>query len=155
MFLGLPWLLLHNPSVDWLTRQLYSDYCSSNCFTSASALVKSPPMEVDLPPPDLSGVPECYHDLKEVFTKAKATSLLLHRPYDCVIDCLPSASRPKVRLYSLSSPKTQAMRDSIQSSLVHPEFPELLRTSSTWTTSWFSPWTFTTILPQQPSICQS
>lgn len=116
--LVLPLVQLHNPAIDWVTGELqfHSDYCRSSCFTPVSALVRAAPADVDLPPPDLSNVPECYHDLREVFSNAKAMSLPLHRSYDCVVD-LPSASPPKKRLYSLLPPETQAMRDYIQSSL--------------------------------------
>lgn len=36
--------------------------------------------------PDLKDVPICYHDLAQVFSKAKAKSLPPHHPYDCGID---------------------------------------------------------------------
>lgn len=52
--------------------------------------------------PDLSMVPDCYKELKEVFTKAKATSLLPHRLYDCTMDLLADTA-PKGWLYTLSS----------------------------------------------------
>ncbi|KAI3356003.1 hypothetical protein L3Q82_017274, partial [Scortum barcoo] len=45
--------------------------------------------------PDISKVPPCYHDLKEVFNKAKAMSLPPHREWDCAIDLLPGAPIPK------------------------------------------------------------
>ncbi|XDV53915.1 hypothetical protein PO909_022310 [Leuciscus waleckii] len=38
---------------------------------------------------NLSYVPAEYLDLKEVFSKSRAASLPLHRPYDCAIDLLP------------------------------------------------------------------
>ncbi|KAI3375986.1 hypothetical protein L3Q82_016516, partial [Scortum barcoo] len=41
--------------------------------------------------PDLEKVPQCYHDLREVFSKTKAMSLPPHRPWDCPID-LPAWS---------------------------------------------------------------
>ncbi|KAI3373054.1 hypothetical protein L3Q82_006396 [Scortum barcoo] len=41
--------------------------------------------------PDLSKVPPCYYDLKEVFNKTKATSLPRHREWDCAIELLPGA----------------------------------------------------------------
>lgn len=56
---------------------------------------------IDSDYPDLSGVPECYLELKEVFNKTKATSLPPHRSYDCAIDLLPGASPTKGHLYSL------------------------------------------------------
>ncbi|TKS65685.1 Retrovirus-related Pol polyprotein [Collichthys lucidus] len=59
----------------------------------------------------------CYHELREVFNKAKATSLPPHRPYDCAIDLLPGTAPPRGRLYSLSSPERKAMEDYINDSL--------------------------------------
>uniref|UniRef100_A0AAQ4QDM9 Gypsy retrotransposon integrase-like protein 1 n=1 Tax=Gasterosteus aculeatus aculeatus TaxID=481459 RepID=A0AAQ4QDM9_GASAC len=67
--------------------------------------------------PDLTSVPPAYEDLKEVFNKARATSLPPHRPYDCGIDLLPGTSPPRGRLYSLSAPEQEAMETYIQSSL--------------------------------------
>lgn len=54
---------------------------------------------------DLSKVPPDYYDFREVFSKARATSLPPHRPYDCTIDLLPGTTPPKGRLYSLSAPE--------------------------------------------------
>lgn len=34
-------------------------------------------------------IPEMYQEFKEVFSKAMASSLLPHRPYDCAIDFNP------------------------------------------------------------------
>nr|XP_033946356.1 uncharacterized protein LOC117452042 [Pseudochaenichthys georgianus] len=67
--------------------------------------------------PDLSNVPSCYRDLKEVFNKTKATSLPPHRTYDCAIDLLPGSPLPKGRLYSLSAPERESMREYIDGSL--------------------------------------
>ncbi|KAI3368526.1 hypothetical protein L3Q82_025538 [Scortum barcoo] len=58
-----------------------------------------------------------YHDLAPVFSKAKATSLPPHRPYDCPIDLLPGASLPTSRLYNLSRPEREAMEKYISESL--------------------------------------
>lgn len=65
---------------------------------------------------NLDSVPLCHHDINE-FSKSKATSLPPHRPYDCGIDLLPGTTPPKGRLYSLSAPENQAMREYIQASL--------------------------------------
>ncbi|KAI7808134.1 hypothetical protein IRJ41_016491 [Triplophysa rosa] len=67
--------------------------------------------------PNVTGVPEEYHDLCTVFCKSRATSLPSHRPYDCAIDLLPGTSPPKGRLYSLSSPEREAMDKYINESL--------------------------------------
>ncbi len=76
---------------------------------------------------DLYNVPTEYLDLKEVFSKSRAASLLPHRPYDCAIDLLPGTSPPKGRLYSLSAPEREAMEkyisDSVAAKLIRPSSP--------------------------------
>ncbi|KAI3376026.1 hypothetical protein L3Q82_016558, partial [Scortum barcoo] len=47
--------------------------------------------------PDLTRVPPCYHDLREVFNKTKAMSLPPHRPWDCSIDLLTRSSHSQRR----------------------------------------------------------
>lgn len=54
-------------------------------------------------------MPAEYHALLEVFSKACATSLPPHRPYDCAIDLLPGTTPLRGWLYSLSGPETKAM----------------------------------------------
>ncbi|KAI3353056.1 hypothetical protein L3Q82_019628 [Scortum barcoo] len=92
LVLGLPWLKAHspNPNIDWSTCTItsWSPFCLANCLHSASP--SPPPLEPTISEvPDLSSVPSVYHDLAPVFSKAKATSLPPHRPYDCPIDLLP------------------------------------------------------------------
>ncbi len=75
---------------------------------------------------DLSNVPAEYLDLKGVFSKSRAASLPLHRPYDCAIELLSGMSPPKGRLYSLSTPEREAMEKYISDSLA----AKILRPSS-------------------------
>ena len=67
--LGLPWLRLHNPYNDWARSTIisWSVACHSNCLRSAVPFLSSSVAPPDSP--DLSGVPTCYHDLAEVFSK--------------------------------------------------------------------------------------
>ena len=62
---------------------------------SASA---SPPVNN----PNLSGVPQEYHNFADIFSKAKATTLAPHREYDLCIDLEEGASPPLGTVYSLS-----------------------------------------------------
>ena len=131
LLLGLPWLSSHNPQINWSSGEIlgWSGDCSPACFSSepvpvpmtpvvpVSPASSSPPVSSDADFPDLSGVPACYLDVKEVFNKARATSLPPHRPYDCCIDLLPGSSPPRGRLYSLSAPEREAMQTYISSSL--------------------------------------
>ncbi|KAI3373754.1 hypothetical protein L3Q82_022336 [Scortum barcoo] len=67
--------------------------------------------------PDLSKVIPCYHYIKEVFNKAKATSLRPHSEWDSAIDLLPGAPISKARLYAISSPERKAMDEYIEALL--------------------------------------
>lgn len=56
-------------------------------------------------------------DLNLVFSKQKAQSLPLHRPYDCAIDLLPGTPLLCSRRYKLSGPKRETMKHNIDDSL--------------------------------------
>ena len=126
--LGLPWLLRHNPNIDWRSGNImnWGSDCKVTCLASPGNSRQSV-NQTDIPNrvttdikseyTDLSRVPACYLDLKEVFDKTKATSLPPHRPYDCPIDLLPGAPIPRGRLYSISAPERGAMKTYIDSSL--------------------------------------
>lgn len=66
---------------------------------------------------DVFAIPTEYLDLLEVFSKARATSLPLHHPYDCAIDLLPGTTPPLGWLYFLFGPETTAMEEYIKESL--------------------------------------
>uniref|UniRef100_A0AAQ4QLT0 Gypsy retrotransposon integrase-like protein 1 n=1 Tax=Gasterosteus aculeatus aculeatus TaxID=481459 RepID=A0AAQ4QLT0_GASAC len=142
LILGFPWLSKHNPHMNWVTGEITSwdkdcsvtcihavsiskishssDVSSTKCLelpVSRSAVVSPRTASSDADFPDLSRVPPCYLDLKEVFNKTRAISLPPHRPYDCAIDLLPGTSPPRGRLYSLSSPEVKTMTEYIDSSL--------------------------------------
>ena len=124
LILGHPWLTLHNPHMDWASGTViaWTKECSGRCFPTRTSQTLPPPtpqsvLPLDSDYPDLSKVPACYHDLKEAFNKARATSLPPHREYDCAIDLLPGSAPPRGRLYSLSAPETLAMRDYVTSAL--------------------------------------
>uniref|UniRef100_A0A8C5HTM3 Gypsy retrotransposon integrase-like protein 1 n=3 Tax=Gouania willdenowi TaxID=441366 RepID=A0A8C5HTM3_GOUWI len=125
LVLGHPWLIKHNPSIDWCGSQVksWSTGCHANCLRSAPSPAPVNP-KPDPRPPDLSGVPEVYHDLGPVFSKEDALSLPPHRPYDCAIELLPGATLPSGRLYNLSKPEQAAMetyiRDSLAAGIIRP-----------------------------------
>lgn len=108
--LGLPWLRLHNPHIDWCSASIssWSIFCHSNCLCSAATTVK-PPVSIAPPSPDLFLVPLAYHDLAPVFSKERALTLPPHRPHDCAIDLLPGAPLLSSRLYNLSRPERESM----------------------------------------------
>lgn len=74
--LGHPWLLQHNPQVDWSNNSVlaWSLSCHESCLGPAPCPVYvSSVLQVDLA--DLTRVPEEYRDLRSVFSKSRATSL--------------------------------------------------------------------------------
>lgn len=116
--IGLPWLEIHNPHIDWSTASIvnWSVFCHANCLRSAipTRVPSSPSLPEEI---DLSAVPREYHDLKQGFSKDKALSLPPHRPYDCAIDLLPGSPLPSKKLYNLSKPERETMETYIQDSL--------------------------------------
>ena len=125
--LGYPWLKTHNPQMDWGTGRVvsWSTHCLSHCLRSAQS-PRAPELASAAVPPDLSSVPEEYHDLGEVFSMSRALSLPPHRPYDCAIDLLSGAPLPGSRLFNLSRPERESMEEYIGESLS----TGIIRTSS-------------------------
>ncbi|KAG1924662.1 hypothetical protein F2P79_026017 [Pimephales promelas] len=115
--LGHPWLIKHNPRVDWIHKAVleWNKECHKSCLVPACSSVPVSVLQEEAG--DLSNVPAEYLDLKEVFSKSRAASLPPHRPYDCAIDLLPGKSPPKGKLYSLSIPEREAMEKYISDSL--------------------------------------
>ncbi|KAI2659925.1 Transposon Tf2-9 polyprotein [Labeo rohita] len=115
--LGHPWLIKHNPRIDWQLRSVseWSIKCHESCLVSACPSVSESVLQEKAA--DLCNVPAEYLDLKEVFSKSRAASLPPHRPYDCAIELLPGTSPPKGKLYSLSIPEREAMEKYISDSL--------------------------------------
>ncbi|XP_061611195.1 complement C1q tumor necrosis factor-related protein 1 isoform X1 [Phyllopteryx taeniolatus] len=122
VILGNPWLKLHNPHIDWSSGQVMSwgSNCARNCFKppcDVQGHVSKDNPQTPSADPDLSQVPTCYQDIKDVFSKSKAKSLPPHRPYDCAIDLLPGTTPPRGRLFSLSGPEHKAMKEYVEESL--------------------------------------
>ena len=67
--------------------------------------------------PDLSAVPEVYHDFVDVFSKANTSSLPPHRDFDLKIELEEGASPPPGRLYSLSPFELDTLRKFIDENL--------------------------------------
>ena len=67
--------------------------------------------------PDLSLIPEEYHDYADVFNKAKAMELAPHRPYDLKIDLEEGSSPPIVPMYPLSQVELKTLREFIDEHL--------------------------------------
>lgn len=101
--LGSPWVVRHNPQLDRSTGSLtgWSVACHSHCLRSA--LSSSPQSSTQAPdPPDLSTVPEEYHDLGGVFCKQHAFTLPRILTAVESVYFSESVPFPTSRLYNLS-----------------------------------------------------
>ena len=67
--------------------------------------------------PDLSHVPEEYHDFADVFNKCKADTLPAHCPYDLKINLEDRATPPIGPMHSLSQSELATLRDFIDEHL--------------------------------------
>lgn len=67
--------------------------------------------------PDLSAVPEEYHEYTDVFSKGKADTLAGHRPYDLKIDLEDGAAPPIGAMYSLLQSEQQTLKEFIDEHL--------------------------------------
>ena len=118
LVLGRPWMRTYNPQVDWSQGIItgWSPRCHTSCLLSAAEPFSTTPLRTTASP-DLTTVPSEYHDLREVFSKSRATSLPPHRSYDCAIDLLSGTSPHRGHLFSLSAPEHLAMEKYIGESL--------------------------------------
>ncbi|CAJ0958267.1 unnamed protein product [Ranitomeya imitator] len=106
--LGLPWLQVHNPVLDWKSMSVSSWGCQGvHGDVPFLSISSSTPSEV----------PEFLSDYRDVFDEPKASALPHHRDCDCAINLIPGSKFPKGRLFNLSVPEHAAMRSYIKESL--------------------------------------
>ena len=101
--------------------QSFRIHLSDHSFSAKSASVSDKA-------PDLSNVPEEYHDFVDVFSKVKADTSTPHCPYDLKINLEEGASLPINLMYSLSQPELTTLWEFIDKHLhigfIHPtNFP--------------------------------
>ena len=94
---------------------------NATAYLRASKLPGSVPFQLQLSPdgtlgwavqevpPDLSSVPEDYHEFTDVFSKGKADMLPPHCSYDLKID-LEEGTLPTNRMYSLSQSELETLQ---------------------------------------------
>ncbi|KAI2654876.1 Transposon Tf2-6 polyprotein [Labeo rohita] len=118
IILGLPWLELHNPTISWAEREItqWSPHCHQHCIRGLPDL-PGPPSELTTLKELHDHLPAPYHDLQIAFSKEGATQLPPHRPTDCAIVLLPGTTPPKGRIFPLSQPETESMKNYIQEEL--------------------------------------
>jgi len=74
--------------------------------------------------PDLSNIPEEYHEFTDVFSQGKAETLLMYHPYDLKINLEEGAEPPPGHMYLLSPSELGALqtfvKDSIRTGFIRP-----------------------------------
>uniref|UniRef100_A0A8C5PCP2 ribonuclease H n=1 Tax=Leptobrachium leishanense TaxID=445787 RepID=A0A8C5PCP2_9ANUR len=111
--LGLPWLRTHNPYIDWSSNTVSfpSCHCRVHCMNGSNS------EKVAFSTYPSSTLPPKYSDFQDVFEKKGVDTLPPHREYDCPIDLLPGAPIPHGRIFNLSVPESQSLKDYIEDSL--------------------------------------
>jgi len=66
---------------------------------------------------NMEGVPECYHDFANVFSKSKAKTLAPHQDYNLKIEIEDGAKPPLGLIYALSESELVALREFINEHL--------------------------------------
>uniref|UniRef100_A0A8C5PN48 Reverse transcriptase n=1 Tax=Leptobrachium leishanense TaxID=445787 RepID=A0A8C5PN48_9ANUR len=110
VILGIEWLRLHNPSIDWIKATLtYSSaHCKTKCIHPQKLILNNSMIPI---------LPQAYTDFYDVFEKKGADTLPPHRPYECPIDVIPGATIPFGRVYPLSEPELRVLREYIDENL--------------------------------------
>ncbi|KAJ1088498.1 hypothetical protein NDU88_001655 [Pleurodeles waltl] len=130
IILGIPWFIRHNPYVNWVTRtvSLSSQFCHEHCFASDKywspkrAIITEGTTSYSIN--TVQGVPEHYLEFQAVFPKPSRPALPPHRDYDCAIPLEPGTIVPFGRMYSLTEPEKEVLKEyleeNVQSGLIVP-----------------------------------
>ncbi|CAJ0965986.1 unnamed protein product [Ranitomeya imitator] len=107
--LGLPWLQVHNPVLDWKSMSVSSWGCQGvHGDVPFLTISSSTPSEV----------PEFLSDYRDVFDEPKSDTLPPHRDCDCAIDLIPGSKFPRdpppQRQYKLPPESIESMSKIIQ-----------------------------------------
>ena len=140
LVIGLPWLEHHNPDVDWKARNLRFSNCSCEAgIVSGGIDLASPDVlsfvasvirfgegfedddifdhDVNLFE-DLTRLPECYTEFKDVFSETNADILPEHRRFDCEIELKSLDAVPPFRpIYNLGEADRTELKKYIEDML--------------------------------------
>uniref|UniRef100_A0A8C5MFU9 CCHC-type domain-containing protein n=1 Tax=Leptobrachium leishanense TaxID=445787 RepID=A0A8C5MFU9_9ANUR len=110
VILGIEWLRLHNPNIDWIeaTLTFTSEHCVTKCIRPQNYILNNS---------TIPKLPIIYSDFHDIFEKKGADILPPHRSYDCPINILPGAMIPFGRVYSLSEPELKVLKEYIDENL--------------------------------------
>lgn len=111
------------PRISLVNAAAFAQACKLPGSTSYTLNLSTPDLataqssSISDSPPDLTGVPEEYHEFADVFSKTKADILPKHRPYDLKIDLEEGATPPLGPIYSLSKLELNTLREYIDENL--------------------------------------
>ena len=81
------------------------------CIHLSDISISTNSASVSVEAPDLSNIPEEYHDFADVFSKAKVEKLAPHRPYDLKINLEGGTFPLIVLMYPLSQSKLEVLHN--------------------------------------------
>src|SRR5271155_2978718 len=110
-----PPITIVSPTAFMLASKLDGSQTFQIRLSDPSISAKSASISDDIP--DLSSVPEEYHDFADVFNKKKADTLPPHRPYNLKINLEEGSSPPVGHMYSVSQSELQTLREFIDEHL--------------------------------------
>ena len=133
LILGLPWLLHHNPILNFNPMTIQWQDSSSTVTDSIEepldlgSLIQIPAdfqvMQVQLEtldePLEEPTIPKAYRDLADVFSPSNANSLPPHRDEDHAIELEPGKTPPFGPLYNLSEYQLKTLREYIDENLAN------------------------------------
>ena len=140
LLLGIDWLLLHNPIINWKNKSIQFSNCSClRNFTSNSVFCyfsndlipskftqNNPENFLFVSPFSIFSlstavtsypIPPCYNQFKILFSEQASSTLPPHRPIDHKIELIPNASIPFGPIYSLSALELKCLRNYLKEML--------------------------------------
>ena len=147
LVLGMSWLRLHNPNIDWPSKRVSfsSSYCLSHCLSSSNIVLGNAggtPDHLEGEPEDLGGVEDSFEPLEgiprgtgdvvdiplegipvelrdyaDVFSEDKVTDLPPHRPYDLEIVLKDPEKQVKGPVYPLRGSDDEELRRQLKEQL--------------------------------------
>ena len=145
IYIGHNWLKIHNPSIDWASRQVTFDRCPSQCHQSnwisrpdentADTYLRRMTLEwmegewkeqmiqelSDMSPEEWKEIkertPEWIHEYADVFSEQMFTELPKRRSYDHAIDLKPDASLGDCKVYPLNPNEEAALMEFLEENL--------------------------------------
>ena len=111
IILGHPWLVEHNPEVNWRTGEVKMTRCPESCGMGHRTIKASTTISQQLAEKANESVqekafedlvPESYHDFKDVFSKESFDQLPSRKPWDHAIELIPDAQPFSTKVYPMS-----------------------------------------------------